>query len=229
VPAIETAASRIPAGSGVDRAGPVILLHPLGGTAPQAPQYLLAADGGRKTRYETVQRYANVEADMVARMVRDNTTRELTLYLVADCPGGYSDKIIEVDGIEDRFVPDDEGRVRLHGIDETRLGRKGLRLRSPVASFDLEPYSGLKDRIALEGRFEIPGAEFDLIQIELEEESGKTLYKVRIQQLRDRPDFQDVHVVVTQRGAAAKNSRAHRGVAVFEDLDLEKALKIRIY
>jgi hypothetical protein len=226
---IDAVAARLapaPVGGVAERA---ILLKPLERERPAGRKYLLAADGGRKSRYEAVRSFANEEADMIARMVRDHSTGELTLYLVVEGHGGYSDKIISIDGIDDRFVPDEEGRVRLTGIDEKRIGSAGLHLQSPLASFDFTTFTGLKERIALEGRFEIAGSEFDRIQIEVEEGSAGTRYKIRIGPLRGRPDVRDVHVVVSQKGGPAVDSRAVRGVAVFENLDLEKVLTVRIY
>ena len=204
----------------------VLVLRPV---MDRSARYTLAADGGRPSRYETVRRYANAEAEWIARVVRDNTNQELTLYLMAEGHGGFEDKVLEIDGISEGFSPDGEGRVRLMGFDEKRLGDRPIRLRSPMATFDLEPFVGLKERIVLEGRFELSSAEFDRIQIEAEEEAGKTVYRIRIVKLKGDPDVQNVHVVVSRKAEPSVASRAQRGVAVFENLDLENVLTIRIY
>jgi hypothetical protein len=210
------------------RAARVLVLRPMREPpAPQARSYRLAAEGGASQRYETVHRFANADEDVLARVMRDHATGELTLYLVEE--KRFGDQVIEIDGIEGRFIPDAEGRVPLPGLNEKALKGRSLRLKSPIASFDLAPFTGLKERIALEGRFEVRSPEFDRIEIEVDEASGRLLYRVRIMKLKERAAGRDVHVEVSRRGEPRFLSKAHRGVAVFENLDIEKVLKIRIF
>lgn len=205
----------------------VLILKPMAGASDRGRRYRLAADGGGTQRFETVQRFANVDEDVVARVVRDNASRELMMFLVGI--GGFGDRVLEIDGLEGNFIPGADGRVPLPGLDEKVLSGRNLRLKSPIASFDLEPFTGFKERVFLEGKFEVRGSEFDRIELEVDEDSGKTYYRVRILKLNERAGGGNVHVEVSQKGEPRRLCRARRGVAVFENLDLEKTLKIRIY
>jgi hypothetical protein len=104
-----------------------------------------------------------------------------------------------------------------------------IHLQSPIASFDLAPWAEIRERISLQGSFEVTNGEYDQILIEIDGNTGQVLYKVRIVKLKDCEDTGNVHVEVRQKGDARILSRANRGVAVFEDLDLENVLTIRIY
>jgi hypothetical protein len=219
----------VPAGApGLPRAAArALILKPLDRPRGRGQRYRLAAEGGAPQRFETVQRFANVDEDVMARVVRDNASRELMMFLVGT--GGFGDRVLEIDGVEGNFIPDGEGRVHLPGLDEKALSGRNLRLKSPIASFDLEPFTGFKERIFLEGRFEVRSPEFDRIDLEVEEDSGRTYYRVRIMKLNERAGGGNVTVEVSQKGEPRRLSMARKGVAVFEDLDLEKTLKIRIY
>lgn len=207
----------------------ILELYPMSRSKTVHGKCRLAAAGGHLARYETVQHYANTEQDVVARILQDNDSRELALYLIQEADRGFDELVLEIEGIEECYIPDSEGRIQLVGLDAAQLDQRKLMLRSPVASFTLEPLSGLKERISLEGSFEIHGGDFDQIRLEIDQESSKTFYKINILRLKDCPDARNVHVEVAQQGESRKLSRAHRGVAVFESFDLGKTLTIRIY
>jgi hypothetical protein len=95
--------------------------------------------------------------------------------------------------------------------------------------FDLEPVSGLKEKVLSEDRFLVENADFDRIQIEVEEDGGRRLYKIAVVKLKEGGVPARIDVAVSQRGGHPVFSSAYQGVAVFEELDLEKVLKIRIY
>ncbi len=226
---VETISKRILQHSKFSQKNLTLELYPMSQPKTLNGKYRLAAAGGYLARYETVQHYANAEQDVVARILQDNDSKELTLYLIQEADRGFDELVLEIEGIEEYYIPDSEGRIQLVDLNAAQLDQQKLILRSPLTSFTLEPLSGLKEHISLEGSFEIPGGDFDQIRIEVDQESSKTYYKVNILRLKNCPDAQNVHVEVAQQGESRKLSRAHQGIAVFESFDLEKTLTIRIY
>lgn len=207
----------------------VLVLKPVRQNASGSKQYLLAALGSETPRFMAVQSYANAENDCVARLMRDNVSKALTLYLLSGGTGSFAEQLVEIEGFEKPFVPDARGRILLSGLGEEELSQKTLHLKSPIASFNLDPVPDLKERILVDGRFELTSGEYDRIQIEVDEQGGKKRFAVRILNLKEGLGQKEIHVVVSQTGDQRLTSQAHQGVAVFEDLDLEKVLKIKIY
>jgi len=214
---------------GTHTTGRVIPLAPITQASVKEARYLLAADSGISQRYVNVQSYANIEEDIVARIIRDSESNEVVLYLLSAEKDRFRNSILEVEGIPEKFVPDNEDRIRLSNLEVDDLENKMLYLKSALATFDLTPFSDLKESVLARGQFRVESSEYDQIQIEVEEEGGKKLYKVRIVKLKEAPDIREVDVVVSQKGDKALSSAAHQGVAVFEEMDLEKVLKIKIF
>jgi hypothetical protein len=205
------------------------ILVPIPASEPGTGRFLLAAEGKSGPRYETIQSYVNVEQDVVARIVRDNESETVTLYWVEGEGAEIGERVLEIEGHPQRFALDAAGQIPLSGFSEADLKKKTIRVLSPLAVFDLEPISGLKEKILSEGRFWVENADFDRIQIEVEEDGGRSLYKISVVKLREGDVPARIDVAVSQRGGHPVFSTAHQGVAVFEELDLEKVLKIRIY
>ncbi|MBN1893727.1 hypothetical protein JW906_04505 [bacterium] len=226
---IESLAARVMRRIGWEPHPTGIVLSPARRNTAVSSRYLLAAEGRETPRFMAVQSYANPENDCVARLMRDNASRALTLYLVSGETGFFSDQLVEIEGLDRVFVPDARGRIPLSGLGEEELSQKTLHLRSPIASFDLEPVPSLTERILADGRFELTSGEYDRIQIEVDEQGGKKRYAVRILNLKEGLERKEIHVVVSQSGDLRLASQAHQGVAVFEELNLEKILKIKIY
>ena len=226
---IESATARIFNKVKTERTSQIIILTPILLEKNKQKNYLLAAEGERSKKYMNIQSYANVEEDVVARMIRDNESNEVVLYLLSEDKNQFRDYIVEVEGIPEKFIPDKENRIKFFDLEMDNFESRKLYLKSPLATFDLEPISDLKESILVQGQFQIKSGNYDQIQIEVEEEGGKKLYKIRVVKLKGDPDTQEVNVVVSQTGDKVLSSTAHRGVAVFEEMDLEKVLKIRIY
>jgi hypothetical protein len=210
-------------------AGRIITLSPAAAAEPGVERTLLAADGGAAARFEPVQTYTNVEADVVARLLRDNLSRSLALYLVEERNEPFEDRVLEIEGRAERFPADASGRVDLAGLSENELRNATIRIRSSIAVFDLEPAENLRERIRFEGHYALRNADFDEIRIEAEESEGRTITRIRVEKIRGGGATAVVGVSVSRRGDASLTSPAVRGVAVFEQLDLERVLKIRIY
>jgi hypothetical protein len=209
--------------------GRIIALAPAASAGPAAERTLLAADGGGAARFEPVQTYSNVEADVVARLLRDNVSRSLALYLVEERNEPFEDRVLEIEGRAERFPADASGRVDLAGLSENELRDATIRIRSSIAVFDLEPAHNLRERIRFEGHYALRNADFDEIRIETEESGGRTITRIRVEKIRGQGSTAVVGVSVSRRGDSPVTCPAVRGVAVFEQLDLERVLKIRIY
>lgn len=209
--------------------GRVLELEPVAQPVYPPGRTLLAADHGTTGRFEPVQTYANVEADLVARLLRDNASRELSLYLIESGGEPAADRVLEIEGQEEQYAADDNGRVELQGLSEDELKGRTLRIRSSIAVFDLAPVQDLRERIRFEGHYALRNAEFDEIRIETEEAEGRTLTRIRVEKIRGAGATAVVGVSVSRRGDSPLTSPVVRGAAVFEELDPERILKIRIY
>jgi hypothetical protein len=209
--------------------GRILELKPSAGQGQAPGRTLLAADHGAGTRFEPVQTYTNVEADLVARLLRDNASKGLALYLVESGGGPAEDRVLEIEGREERYAADATGRVDLPGLSENDLRDRTIRVRSSIAVFDLEPARNLRERIRIEGHYALRNAEFDEIRIETDEADGRTVTRVRVEKIRGEGATAVVGVSVSRRGDSPLASPVVRGVAVFEELDPERILKIRIY
>ena len=214
---------------GKDTTGQVILLAPFTQASVKDAEYLLAADSNVSQRYVNIQSYANLEEDIVARILMDSKSNEIILYLLSDEEDRFRDCIVEVEGIAKKFVPDTEDRIHLPELSLEDFENKTLYLKSSLATFDLTPFSDLKERVMARGQFQVESGEYDRIQIEVEEEGGKKLYRIRIVKLKEVPNIREVDVVVSQKGDKVISSTAHQGVAVFDEIDLENVLKIKIF
>jgi hypothetical protein len=176
-----------------------------------------------------VESYANAEEDIVARLIRDNRSREMTLYLVGRNQDRLKECILEVEDVDMPLIPDSEGKIDLLDIPKEALENKSLRLKSPLAVFNLEPLSDFEEKILVKGEFLVENIECDRIQIEVDEPEKKAVYRIRILKLHGRPEVQKVDVVVSQKSKKPLVSPAYKGIAVFEDVDPEKIMNIRIY
>lgn len=228
---IDRVAHRVLSGTAVEPAASarVLELKPAAWQRYSEGRTLLAADHGTAGRFEPVQTYANVEADLVARLLRDNASRELSLYLVESGGEPAADRVLEIEGQEERYAADDNGRVDLPGLSEDELKGRSIRIRSSIAVFDLAPVQDLRERIRFEGHYALRNAEFDEIRIETEEAEGRTLTRIRVEKIRGAGATAIVGVSVSRRGDSPLTSPVVRGAAVFEELDPERILKIRIY
>ncbi len=210
-------------------AGRILELRPMTQPVYSPGRTLLAADHGPAGRFEPVQTYANVEADLVARLIRNNASRELSLYLVESGGAPAADRILEIEGQEEQYAADETGRVDLQGLSEDELKGRSIRIRSSIAVFDLAPVQDLRERIRFEGHYALRNAEFDEIRIETEEAEGRTLTRIRVEKIRGAGAAAILGVSVSRRGDSPLTSPVVRGAAVFEELDPERILKIRIY
>jgi len=228
---IDRVARRVLSGAGVGPAavGRVLELKPAALPGHSTGRTLLAADHGPAGRFEPVQTYANVEADLVARLLRDNASRKLSIYLVESGGEPAADRVLEIEGQEEQYAADETGRVELQGLSEDELKGRSLRIRSSIAVFDLAPVQDLRERIRFEGHYALRNAEFDEIRIETEEAEGRTLTRIRVEKIRGAGATAVVGVSVSRRGDSPLTSPVVRGAAVFEELDPERILKIRIY
>ena len=209
--------------------GRVIPLLPIAHKSLKEVRYLLAADSGTNQRYVNVRSYSNVQEDVVARMIKDNESNEVILYLLSEEENRFRDCVLEVEGIAEKFIPDNDNRIMLSDMTLEDFENKNFYLKSALATFDLTPFSDLKESVLAQGQFQVESSEYDRIQIEVEEESGKKIYKVRIVKLKEASDIRQVDVVICQKGDKILSSTAHQGVAVFEEMDLEKILRIKIF
>ncbi|MBN2201151.1 hypothetical protein JW777_04290 [bacterium] len=215
--------------AGPAASGRVFELKPIALKAHSPSRTLLAADHGTTGRFEPVQTYANVEADFVARLLRDNLSRELSLYLIESGGEPAEDRVLEIEGQEEQYAADETGRVELQGLSEDELKGRTLRIRSSIAVFDLAPVQDLRERIRFEGHYALRNAEFDEIRIETEEAEGRTLTRIRVEKIRGAGATAVVGVSVSRRGDSPLTSPVVRGAAVFEELDPQRILKIRIF
>ncbi|MFH1941846.1 MAG: hypothetical protein ABIL68_07050 [bacterium] len=215
----------------IERASKVrsITLTPLPHPKRTESQYLLAAESESCSRYVNVESYANAKEDVVARLIRDNKSQEMTLYLIGRDQDRLKDCILEVQDVDKPLIPDAEGKIDLMDIPKEMLENKPLRLKSPLAVFDLEPVSDFKENILVKGEFLVENKEYDRIQIEVEEPEKKATYKIHILKLHDMPSVQKVDIVVSQKSMKPLVSKAYKGIAVFENCDPEKIMNIRIY
>jgi hypothetical protein len=209
--------------------GRILELKPSTGRGQAAGRTLLAADHKTAARFEPVQTFTNVEADLVARLIRDNASKGLALYLVEAGGGPAEDRVLEIEGREEKYAADATGRVDLPGLSESELRDRTIRVRSSVAVFDLEPAQNLRERIRFEGHFALRNAEFDEIRIETDEADGRTVTRIRVEKIRGKGATAVVGVSVSRRGDSPLASPVVQGVAMFEELDPERILKIRIY
>ncbi|MDM7924657.1 MAG: hypothetical protein QUS35_01440 [bacterium] len=228
---VDRVVRRVLSGTAVGTAvgGRVLELEPVSLPGYSSGRTLLAADHGTAGRFEPVQTYANVEADLVARLLRDNASRVLSLYLVESGGEPATDRVLEIEGQEEQYAADDTGRVELQGLTEEKLKGRTLRIRTSIAVFDLAPVQDLRERIRFEGHYALRNAEFDEIRIETEEAEGRMLTRIRVEKIHGAGATAVVGVSVSRRGDSPLTSPVVRGAAVFEELDPERILKIRIY
>ncbi|MFO7889573.1 MAG: hypothetical protein R6V04_04465 [bacterium] len=205
-----------------------IPLYPIKTAKKSNTTYLLAADD-QPCRHVTVQSYTNENEDLLARILQDNQTGEVTLFLISETEDPWEEAILEIEDSNKTFVLQKDGKVILSDIDIDELIYKTLYLKSPKAVFDLTPMEELKEKVVLEGKFQIKSQNFDQIQIELHNEHSQERYTFRIQKVKGMTDYQAVQVVVSQKNGNKVSSPVHEGIAVFEDLNLEKILKITVY
>lgn len=194
---------------------------------PDTP-YLLAADD-QTCRYVTVQSFANEDENILARILQDNKTGEITLYLISEAEEPWEETMLEIEDSEKTFILQKDGKALLDDINLDELIHKTLYLKSPKAVFDLTPLEKLKEKVVMEGKFQVKSQNYDQIQIELNQEHHQERYTFRIQKVKGMTDYQAVQVVVSQKNGNQVSSPVQEGIAVFENLDLEKILKITIY
>lgn len=208
---------------------PSITLMPLPYSKRTESQYLLAAESESGSRYVNVESYANAEEDIVVRLIRDNRSQEMTLYLIGRNQDRLKECILEVEDVDEPLIPDADGKINLKDIPKEILENKPLRLKSPLAVFDLEPLSDFKEKILVKGEFLVENKEYDRIQIEVDEPDKKAIFKIRILKLHNMPEAHKVDVVVSQKSKKSLVSPAFKGIAVFEDMDPAKIMNIKIY
>ncbi len=209
--------------------GMIIKLYPIDIQKPKMRRYMLAAEGQKKQRFEIVQRYVDQKAEILARVMKDNNTNELTLYLIKAGEKCFSDQMLEIEGMGRKFFPDLEGQVRISGIRPEQLVHRKLRLKSPLVSFNLEPLHGMNERILRNQIYEVHGTDDERIKIEVELSAIKKYLNLRITNMISDTNMGNFHVEVSQKGEMRMIARTRRGIAVFERLDIEKNITIRIY
>ena len=207
----------------------IVVLYPMPESNPNQSLYILAAESPEAHRYINVRSYTDADEQIIARLMKDNESQAMSLYLLSDEENPLQDFILEIEGIQEHFIPDEGSKIHLSNLQEKDIDGKTFRLKSPLAVFNLEPITDLKERIITQGQFQIQSSEHDEIQIMIDEVEDKTHCHIRILKLSKQDEPGQVSVVVKQKGDRPVVSQAKRGLAVFEALDPEKILKIHIY
>jgi hypothetical protein len=207
----------------------VFILEPYRPAKPAGKKYLLAAEGKSERRYENVQSYVNHNEDIVARVIKNNDTGELMLYLLSDEKKGRHDKVLEIEGCPRVFVFDAEGRALLSGLSEKFIDKKKIFLRSPLARFNLEPVPGLETKVLFEGCYNLDTPDLDSIRIELKKRRKVNEVHLRVLKLKGQGAAHDGMAVLFRKKGQVASAPIRRGAAVFEGLDLQDVLKIKIY
>lgn len=225
---VDSVAARLKNRIGLQSGDYRILLQPIDVQKTGISKYRLAADSGVTPRYLNIQSCINTDEDMVARIMKDTQSGEMCVYLLYEGEDRFQNCILELEHIERQYPVEADNTVKLDDLDEDGVEGKSITIKSPLATFDLTPLLPLKEKIVTSGSFSIKSDAYDQIRIEASEEKGHTSYKISIMNLKAAAPDRKVHVVVSQRDQTL-TAPADHGVAVFEDLDLEKILNIRIY
>ena len=121
----------------------VIFFTPIGGTgAERVAEMLLAADSGEQVSPAESATLASVGQEMFLRVVRDQRTGEIWLYVIADDPSRYANVIVKSFGRDEEHVTDGQGRVNLGAADWPAPDLLTAEVRLPKAAFIMTPLAG---------------------------------------------------------------------------------------
>ena len=125
---------------GLTAKNPEILLQPIPVEPGVNNRYLLAARSETGQRYVNIQSYTDKTERLIARILRDNDTKDMTLYMISDDMDICRNCIVSIEGAEQKFVADLEGKAVLTNISEELLARGNIKIKAVKASLRrLEP------------------------------------------------------------------------------------------
>ncbi len=190
--------------------------------------FRLAAQSRWQSRQTFIRGFVNSDEDMVGRLMRDENTNEIILYLIAHQDKLKENYLISFEGHDATWLSDGSGTVNLGIIRQINFTDAGIQLTSPRSTIELAPLIKLDKKVIADGTFLVEASESDQLQMIIEDTSGKRIYKICVDNIDSIQGDRNVHVAVYQ-GDSRCVRPAVNGIAVFEDLDETRTLNIKIY
>jgi len=180
------------------------------------------------TGYTFIRGFVNETEDIVARLMRNDSKAEFILYLIAPPEKLKQNYLVQIQGLKQTWLSDETGVVHLGKLHASEVVDAAIQLRSPQAVFQLDPLKDSDKKAIASGTFMIENPASEKIIIHIDDSQGKRLYQIKIDQVTGLDAQAKVHVSVHQAGYCHLRP-AVNGIAVFENLNEEKALQVKIY
>lgn len=190
--------------------------------------YVLAADTAAKTRFTNIQSYVTKDESLLARMMLDNQSNEVTCFLISENPLFYRDSVLEINGLPERWRPDQQGKITFKGLGEPEIINREIHLRTPLATFDLAPFSNIGELLLKQKTVTIRNQTLDTITIEIDSQHKKDYYRIKLFSLRASNREMAAEIVVVQKDESFVCSPLHEDSALFESFDPDNVLRIFI-
>ncbi len=192
--------------------------------------YLLAAKGKEELpRMILAGEFESIEKDIHLRILKNDATGEIAGYLLSEDQDITKDVLIEIEGIEARYLPDEQGYFPIGKNLPFDFERIGIRLHTPIVSFNLGPRERTIGEEGTESRIPLVSHKHDRIVLSVSEgETGK-LIRIEIEKIQSAGDIDNFHVVIRKEDGYTCLGKTERGIAVFEGLSGERRLEINIF
>ena len=192
----------------------------------QADAGVLAAEGKRATPPVEAATLSSPRQEVLLRVVRDQQTGDVWLYLMSGDPDCYRNVIIKPFGEDREYITDDLGGVNLGLRDWPGSEQMTAEVHLPKASFTMQP---LEDEEPHSVVLESPGGD----RIKVTYEGDQRNRRLEIQLLDVSNIKKDVPLKVAVRGLEAESMLRVQTIisqrALFEGLESGQGLEIYLY
>jgi hypothetical protein len=188
---------------------------------------LLAAQGGEEQTVGESATLSSPGQELLLRLVRDEHSSELWLFLLADDEDAFRNAIVKPFGETNEFVTDDRGRVNLGLRPWPKVEALTAEVRLPRATFTLSPLAESEPG-GQSAELRSPGG--DKIKVTFTGDGRNR--RLEIQILEVQVEHADAPLKVALRREAEGALRVQalaENRAVFENVESVKSLEIYLY
>lgn len=190
----------------------------------------LAADGGVKTPQVDTKNVAVFSSSDERLMVRilQGAEGDYSLFLLSEQPNLYQNVLVRIVGMENEYVTDSNGCVRMGKVQLPDLEEIGIEVRTTSFTYDLD---NLFPHSELLGEAEITLEQTDQRNLKLEilPEGSNYSLKVTLSESTTSNGLENVKVMVVKENREAEIANPIDGVALFEEISNPSNLHVKIF
>lgn len=172
--------------------------------------------------------FINQKEDLVARLMQENHTGQVTLFLIARPEKLEKGFLVRIDGIEKSWLSSSTGVVPLGVVNIEKIINADIYISSPKASFRLAPLKQLKQEYNADGIVVVKIPKTKKLSMTIENQSNKRFYKINVRPLTSYHLQHVLHVALYQENRETL-CQAQDGIAIFENIDETQTIHIKIY